>query len=1164
MCENEKGAQKWMARTKTLIPISYTDSARAIYLTNYADMVVYGYGYGSDGAGTLYAARFGGYPEQAEAMAAAIYGGGTVDITVGETIYRLRTLAKRYTKKVSHDGVYAEVTMYASEDTETVPRQRKRKQNDVSKRDDEDEPENTYGADADEAENDGSDNGSDAAQNSGETDPAEQEAVTPEHPSVGIPPRGVCIYTASGDASALYDAIDRAVSVPLIPEFADWLIEELKRRGYLKPLRIMSVSAKLDAWILRCESGDKNIIAAVEDGLKSGMIAIPSSRALSLFTPPSPASAPSLAPSSRVSEQSEDTQSENTLQLSDSDTHTPINDVSTMTEYLTQFGPDIAERIKTLFTPMFDPESDKLSPEVLAVNEHIREKAGYSLYDAQLAVAEAMKRRLSSHKSGVIIAECGSGKTKIGLTAIAAAMTGLAANQKKRKQTKTFNLVICPAHITEKWMREINESLPDTFAGIVSSITGFDRLYSDYEKGGVKNCYAVISKENARDGYIRAPAVLWSTRKGAFICPDCGETVMMVISDGAAQYAVPSDQFFFKRENRYNHKCTYCGSMLWTTLNPYADNGKWVKVGGYGFVYAQKASEHFGKVKKPQFEDKIHSIMAGKYKTAGAHRKYPLSSYIKKKYRGRIDGLIVDELHDYLHDSGQGDAMAELYGVAKKVIGMTATLINGYASGIFHLLYRLVPSLMEKDGQSHSSPNSFATQYGVVQDVYIQDEGDYNTNRRTQRRKKSTKQLPGVSPLVYTRFLLEYAAFLSLSDMGKDLPEYDEIPVALELPLDIKKACDNMRDTLVEFMKKDKATAKRILSAYLNLLIAYPDQAYDQPQIIDPITGNVIVDPPDTGSIDTLMPKDKSVLDLADKKIAAGEKIIIYTNWTRLDTQRKLHKLLTEAGYRTAILPASVQPKNRERWVQARLDEGIHILISNPSLVQTGLDLNAFTTLIFYDTGYKLFTLRQAARRSYRINQTAPRVEVYMLYYIDTMQHKAMKLMGTKLAVASIIEGGFSEEGLAAMSQCEDLTTLMAKELMLGIRDSVEDVSSSFRKMADARRTQYGTAEQRTMPEQIGTQYHSTPELVAFVSCVNGGDHGGDLTYVNANTPVQTVEFTFTAMGTGTEINTEIKEEMETVSFDPSQASSTALRAKIKTRIPDGQLTIFDVLELSA
>ena len=59
------------------------------------------------------------------------------------------------------------------------------------------------------------------------------------------------------------------------------------------------------------------------------------------------------------------------------------------------------------------------------------------------------------------------------------------------------------------------------------------------------------------------------------------------------------------------------------------------------------------------------------------------------------------------------------------------------------------------------------------------------------------------------------------------------------------------------------------------------------------------------------------------------------------------------------------------------------MLITNPRCVETGLDLNAFTTIIFYSMGYNLFTLRQASRRSWRINQTAPRVEVYMLYYAD-------------------------------------------------------------------------------------------------------------------------------------------------------------------------------------
>ena len=64
------------------------------------------------------------------------------------------------------------------------------------------------------------------------------------------------------------------------------------------------------------------------------------------------------------------------------------------------------------------------------------------------------------------------------------------------------------------------------------------------------------------------------------------------------------------------------------------------------------------------------------------------------------------------------------------------------------------------------------------------------------------------------------------------------------------------------------------------------------------------------------------------------------------------------------------------------------------------------------------------------------------------MQQKCLKLMASKLAVAGLIEGNFSEDGLAAMSDVQDMTSQMAKELMLGIRDNVEDIAAAFKKMA--------------------------------------------------------------------------------------------------------------------
>lgn len=110
--------------------------------------------------------------------------------------------------------------------------------------------------------------------------------------------------------------------------------------------------------------------------------------------------------------------------------------------------------------------------------------------------------------------------------------------------------------------------------------------------------------------------------------------------------------------------------------------------------------------------------------------------------------------------------------------------------------------------------------------------------------------------------------------------------------------------------------------------------------------------------------------------------------------------------------------------------------------------MNDFTTLIYYNLGYNLFTLRQSSRRSWRINQTAPRIEVYFLFYEGTLQERALTLMASKLAAAGLLEGNITDEGLAAMSDCRDLTSQLAKELTKGIRTEVEDLAAVFKRMA--------------------------------------------------------------------------------------------------------------------
>ena len=819
------------------------------------------------------------------------------------------------------------------------------------------------------------------------------------------------LYIFCTSSAELFDELDRKLSVPLLPEFRGYFLSELKKRGLLDRLKVYCPGRKFQCWHMSVSKDESEIAQILEDGLKDGSIAIPGS-----------------------SPGQEDV----------------FRHIASFTAYLREFGDKIAGRIKDCFPPRFNPAEEAVSPPVQEVNRYVVTHAGYSLFDAQLGAAEALKRQLETDRLALLVAECGTGKSKIGAAALYAYQHSRAD---RRTARKAFNVVVCPSHLTGKWVRELHETVPDCLAQYVTSIQDIDLLYNRYQ-GENKTVFCILSKETARNGYMRQPAVTWNRRMGGFICPDCGRVQEMRDPDTSSW--IKADALFFQQENSHNHRCRFCGASLWTVQNPDELTPKrtqWVRIGGYGYVHRRFAYQAAQTCKKA-FRAKIEEVVErpdGLFPAAGAYRRYPLSAYLKKKLK-RIDALIVDELHQYSGESAQGQAMAELAGIADKVLGMTATLVNGYAKGIFYLLFRLKARLMLLDNQAYKRPRDFCLQYGVLEEMYEEDTTEYNSTSKSRKRKVRERFLPGVSPIVYSRFLLENAVFLSLNDMGKELPDYEEIPIPCTMLPEVQKEYDALQNNFRHLMRKAPRIGKRVMSAYLNLLSAYPDQPYGHEPIRNPFVEeegmNVLSAPKDIGSADDLQPKDEVLLDLIDRKIQAGERVIVYTAWVRLDTQERLHKLLTEKGVKAAILDQKVPTVQREEWVDKRVREEVKVLITNSALVETGLDLNAFTTLIFYNIAFNLYVFRQASRRSWRINQTAPKVEIYMLYYADTMQHKALRLMASKLSAATVIEGQITDEGLAAMSDCQDLTTQLAKELMRGLKDDVEDLAASFKKMA--------------------------------------------------------------------------------------------------------------------
>ena len=183
-----------------LMPISYYNPKQEIRLSAYADTIVLE----PDGREQrLRAIRFGGYPEMVRAMSDAIYAGATLETEFAGETAMLTCEPKKYECHLSHDGIYAEATILSLDDEDAAAKKGK------------------------EAQADGQTN-------------------------VELPPRKCVLFCPAGDRR---DALDRKTAVPLIPEFQDYVLGELQRRGILRPLRVISIRERLEAWLLLCKKG---------------------------------------------------------------------------------------------------------------------------------------------------------------------------------------------------------------------------------------------------------------------------------------------------------------------------------------------------------------------------------------------------------------------------------------------------------------------------------------------------------------------------------------------------------------------------------------------------------------------------------------------------------------------------------------------------------------------------------------------------------------------------------------------------------------------------------------------------------------------------------------------------------------------------------------------
>jgi hypothetical protein len=289
-----------------------------------------------------------------------------------------------------------------------------------------------------------------------------------------------------------------------------------------------------------------------------------------------------------------------------------------------------------------------------------------------------------------------------------------------------------------------------------------------------------------------------------------------------------------------------------------------------------------------------------------------------------------------------------------------------------------------------SGVRAFTETYGLLEKITVIEPADNACS--DGRVTKRVRRRPGASPLLFGRFLMSLGAFISLEDISEALPPYREEVVSVEMDPPLKEAYKRLEEDVKNALKEHRGN-QSVMIVVPDALMLYPDRPFHLGNLFgweyDPETQRrerfLIAETQDLDE-EHVYAKERHLVEEAKAELGQGRRCQIYAVYTqKRDVTRRLEQILTNGGIRVALLTTEVLPESRESWYERQLRAGVQAVICHPKLVQTGLDLIDFPTILFYETGYSIYVLRQASRRSWRIGLRLP-VKVKFLHYAETMQ----------------------------------------------------------------------------------------------------------------------------------------------------------------------------------
>jgi len=725
-------------------------------------------------------------------------------------------------------------------------------------------------------------------------------------------------------------------------------------------------------------------------------------------------------------------------------------------DFVDEFGDELLDSLNRANPPVY-AGAPRARRQLVVAN--LKRKLFPAQADVVHAAAELLVDR--GERAAIVNGEMGCGKTTVGI--------GLAAVFNAEGYRRT--LVLSPPHLVYKWRREIQETVAGARVWVLNGPDTLVKLIKLREQLGVQPAgqeFFVLGRVRMRMGFHWKPVfTLRRTRHGdVAACPGCGHVVADLDGEPINPVALQAEEC--------RRKCSHCAAPLWTLIRPRSLSGRdqssavlkaLKRIPTIGEVTAQRLMQKFGEgFLASMLGDNIHEFInlmdangelvfsdrqAARMERAMANMEfgfgeggYQPSEFIKRYLpQGTFDLLIADEAHEYKNGgSAQGQAMGVLAAKARKSLLLTGTLMGGYGDDLFYLLFRALPGRMIEDGYRPSASGSmtsaamaFMRDHGVLKDIYSESAGTaYKTARGTKVSVRTVKA-PGFGPKGVLRCILPFTIFLKLRDIGGNvLPLYDEEFREVQMDAAQAAAYRDLAGRLTAELKQ--ALARRdttLLGVVLNVLLAWPDCCFRSETVLHPRSRNTLAFVPAQFNEFEVMPKERELIEICKEEKAQGRRVLAYTVYTGTrDTTSRLKGLLEQEGFKVAVLRASVDASRREDWIAEQLDRGIDVLITNPELVKTGLDLLEFPTIVFMQSGYNVYSLQQAARRSWRIGQKQS-VRVIYLGYAGSSQMTCLELMAKKIMVSQSTSGDVPESGLDVLNQDGDsVEVALARQLV--------------------------------------------------------------------------------------------------------------------------------------